>query len=182
LDRDKISETELITSIFKNNSDVNMKDFYYLESGNSNTSRIWIVYNNDNDDNIILYGKQYENFTDNRRFLNIYYYPIGTDISKKINDKILKGYQLETHQSANRIINTLLDRTDDSVWKMNFLFNKLFSILHKMQTNQKNAVDIIKHINQVSTMKFMHCEKGKLSESNMKYMNEIYNTYKEKVL
>lgn len=159
-----------------------MDEFYSLKSEHSDTLRVYVIYEHKNGDKIVLYGTQYDLFTNNKQFLNIYYYPCGANITKKIQDKITKGYLLESYQVATIHADNLFDRNDNSVWKMNFLFNKLFSILHEMQANQKDAVDIIKNINQVSVMKFMHCEKGKLSEDNMKYMNEIYNKYRKNLI
>jgi len=177
LDKNKISETSLILDIIRNNAVfynpgfIQQKDVF-IKNDDREFWKFYIVYSFGTD-NVVLYGAQDANESEGNTidYINLYYYKAGSNLKEKIAGKIKKGYN---SQSINFSLIGLRDRLDDFVWKINFLFSKLF-VDKNLTSGYRLKEDTIKYINQVSNMKYVYCDAKKyLSKKNMEYMNEIY--------
>ena len=184
MDKKNISETNLILDIirrdveFSNSLEFQQKEVY-INNHNPEFWKFYLVYGF-GIDNIVVYGSQDSNeIKDNKiDYINLYYYKTGTiSIKNKIATLIKKGYD---KQLMNFKLSGLRDRVDDFVWKINFLFNKLF-VVESLVNGDRFKEDIIKYINQVSTIKYVYCNhtNNTLSKKNMEYMNEIYKKVRE---
>lgn len=176
LDKNKISETELMQGIISN---FTVNDIYSKIHFNKNHEIFYNFYVTFQlkSDIITAYGTQGEvshlnafgKDVYNRDYINLYYYKDGKNVAGNIKKKQKNGYVID----RNIIITELHDRTSDKIWKMNFLLHTIFN------KNETMSEDFIKYINDISVMKFLFCSQDKpLLKKHMIYMNELYRNIK----